>query len=759
MDFFNAIIMLLFVRGYQIAYNNLNTKIINKIENKDYREIDNEKMYLRVKLSFDNINNLLKGDILREFFNFDISEEDKRIIVFCGDKTIKKIVEEFEEKLNREFKKIRADYIILIYGLQYYTIFLFQEIVNFMYQINILRKGIISSSCVLYEYIIEDKSEWNLMLQNVFDPMYNDGSRSQNIPLTYRKKEGTFYIYLCINLHNVYYLFEIDVEEIYQEALNSWAHIIPKKNNEMDKINDYTHKLYKNVNIDNLDAYPHTYYEICTIDVIKFNNVNIKIEIADDKIYFVHKNDIYCNILNWNYSFFRYNDNTKNKWILQFEEIFKRISKIYEKKERCIGIDMFFRLIEYEDKVIFFIERILYDKGSPLYVLLMHLMLFKGIINKIELNDLLNENEIHEIKKNQFCSTLKKELSKYRWDSTSFTIVICLFIQAENYINKNNIKENTALQLLYRLGALINLKANEDSIFKNFKSLLPIRENKIDLIKIHEEIVLHHLDDIIDFQKNVREKILKIATLFTGHENNKYEIYEYNLYTKTDDVIHALNLDANKVEINNEIINKKLFKNTRERKTLEEIKNLLQKINEKCLNEELNKIKHEILNKKIENIYDDEVWQNFEDELIGRGDTIIDKIFNYKNLKHEISEKYDAYTNKEYKFSEKKKFYHILKKNNFWIEEYKTVEKEKLHYYIRQNLSKKIIHDRQWCLIDVLVFYFDIEIINDSVMRKGCEGKIKDILKVMNQEDVFEAIKVMSGINLHDCLVDTMKNK
>ncbi|WUR04876.1 uncharacterized protein VNE69_11045 [Vairimorpha necatrix] len=762
MDIFKIFTSILFVLGHlhRHAYDNLYTVINSKIKNKDYFEIDVKKTYFRVNLIFDCDRNELNAITVCNSPFINKTEAVNRFKINCAEKPSQDIVREIEENLLGYCKYMNPDYIVVTYNPAYCENPVFLQIINFLIQKNLTLKNRINRPSVLYEYIIENTSSWILMFLNIYKQQHNkDNSRPESF-LTYSIKENISFITFCIENKNIKYLFEINAEEIYKEGVSTRVDRKTQKSNEIDvKISEYFFKLYKNVYIDIDYRYSKPFFEFHTFDKIDFISGSLCIEILYDKICFTQRHFTYFFNPNEITSLFENRDYDENEWIREFKEVFGKIRAIDEIDKRRIGIEMFFRLIKYHNKVTFLLEKIFSAHGSPLNVLLAHLLISERLINENSLKILIIKGEdFNKEKKIQLCKEIEKNLLKFICRSSSFMIKICLFIEAEKYINGVSTKKDPEFELLNIIGDLIRLKEKKHNIIENIQSNLSLCKNKIDIITIYEELVKNHLQDYKNNKRDLWKTVFEIASLFTGFETTRCDIKDYKFQASKEYIISKCVLEKYEVEKNNEIIRKKLFENNRDRKAVEEIKNILQRLNLKYLANELNKLKDEALNKQLVDLCNEMGSKKFEDDLIQKGTTCIEEKFNYKNLKKELNEEFDAFWDREYANGEKTNFNYDIKSNKFWIEEYKSDEKEKLHYEIQINILKNIKNNSKHYLLETLETIFYNEIKNDLVMIENGEKNLRTLKKLLSKNDLHKALTGLGGCKLHDCLVATLKN-
>ncbi|WUR04879.1 uncharacterized protein VNE69_11048 [Vairimorpha necatrix] len=755
MVFLNFFTLLSLSHGCQRFYDKLNKAILNKIENRDYNEINTEKTYLIVNLLFDAKNHRLNGEILIENPNSHISEEDRHIKVECYQKSIQDIVDEFDDKLILELKKINTDFIVLKYGSEYHENFFFEQIICFFNQKHLVRKNKNIRPCITYEMILEDNLLWIAMFEIMKKQDLFREFISQNMPIIYIKKKNVRYINFCITIEKVYYIFEINVDLNDKYEFYSQIKVRSEKSDEIEEIiSKCIHKLYKNVYIDDLNRYSLSYFDVRKNTKIEFISDTIFFEIENDTIYFAYMNDIYVN--------YRLNktrvqgdkDNSTDPRILQFKDFFEKIFSIENSEQRYKGVEMFFRLIECTDIVNFFLKRILSNKGSLLNAILGHIMLFMRLIKENQLEYIITKEKINEL---QLIKELEKILSKSSCNANIIIIKICIFMEAEKYINEHDFEKFPQFKILNRINNLIDIKENAQILTENNQNLLSMRKTKFDLFKIYEEVVRNHLLDYENFKKNLWKRIFCLVSLFTGLEKNECKINDDKFYIYKDEILCTLIHNVSKVERNNKIIRKKLFENARKRKTMEEINKILQKLFEKYLAKKLNNLKDDALNKKNLDLYDEEINKNFGNELIQRGTFYFEKSLHYESIKIEMNEQFNAYWNKEYEFENNIIFYNEIIHNNYWIEEYKFIEKEKFCHEIKLNISKNLMNNSQIYLEKALrdIFYNEI---NGSAIKEKCENNLNNILAVMSQTDIIEAINVMLGMKFHNLMAETLKN-
>ncbi|WUR04851.1 uncharacterized protein VNE69_11021 [Vairimorpha necatrix] len=762
------VFIIFLVHGYQNLYDNINTIIMNKIEKRDYFEINSNKTYLRVFLRYDNYNQRLHGNIIIEMLNFEIREKTENIIVNCNKKPIPTIIEEFEEILILEYKKFNTDSIVL----NYLTIDVesnpfFKNIIQQLNKRNEDIKNKVIERDIFYECIINDEDLCDRMFKKRQIQGYDlDGSPFyKSFPLVYNKKDDLRHIHFCINLSETYYFFEINSEKIDKNILHSSIKFEAKYNNHYDKeISKLFHKLYKNVYFEYIDVRPQAQFEACSLTKINFSESGLMAEIKKDKVSIKQKNVCYVYSIK---KFCTIQENqtiVDDKWISEFNKNFKKFFMINENAERRKGVDMFYKLMAWNYKIDFMVRRILDKQGTPLKILFAHLLLDKNIISESGFKEIVGNEKMSELAKRLLMTRLFYDLKNSKDALSTFAIKICIFIEAECYINENDYKHDHLYAVLQRIGNTMEIRKNPNSFVRTIKSTLFIEKCQIDLIKIFEEAVLYHLQDMKLFKTHLYDTMFKITSLFTLDENNECETIDKLLSITTYDVISNFKLNKTKVEGNTESIlktlsRKSLLEMRKKRKNLEyELKKNIKKINEKSLKTDeirqleeisikiieqinktsidpaVNRIKADAISKKIDNLYYEEINTKFANELINKGIEKIEKTFEENDLMKNLKNL-----------------------NEDLINKYKTEAKERFCQEIRNYLEVNIRKSCKNDLEKLLLTSFSNKI-NNAEDQTDDFCKIDKVCAILSTSDILEILNV-SGHKLHGLLIFILMQK
>ncbi|WUR03167.1 uncharacterized protein VNE69_03376 [Vairimorpha necatrix] len=289
MNLIRIFLSILFLQTSKTTYEMLKTKLVNKIEKKDYHVIDLEKNYLRVKLWFSEIKNILDVYIIKEIHRIDIREEIHNIKINCSGKSVHCIVKELEDEILHECKGKIPDYIVLIYNPIYFESNpVFEEIVTFLKLVNSDDNSNIINN-ISYDYILENNNFWALMYSIIkIDFRYNkDNSNFPYIPVTYLKRKDQRYLCFCVYFNRIFYFFEFDIKELLIEScLSENVGNLSQKNDIDIIINRSFHELFKFTYIDKIYNDSHFYLPICFVDKNKLEDRAFMIELKKNKFCF-----------------------------------------------------------------------------------------------------------------------------------------------------------------------------------------------------------------------------------------------------------------------------------------------------------------------------------------------------------------------------------------------------------------------------------------------------------------------------------------
>ncbi|WUR04377.1 uncharacterized protein VNE69_08132 [Vairimorpha necatrix] len=734
MNIFVNFILILFIQGCQDIYNKLNYVINKKIENRDYVTIDLNKDCLRINLMWKKDTSSLIASLNIDFF--DNIDKISLIEINCIDKCIEIIVKELEEKLSHEIKKTTASCIILNYfPLVYECIPIYRNVVIHLKKTNIIRKDKKLNHEIFYTCIIENNIIWNIVFKIIkFNNLESEYKHEIDFPLNFIRKNNNLFICFYINLENLVFFFEIDVKDLDVEKLFPYINIITSHTNETDKIiSKIIHELYKKDKI----------YRICnsyTRGMTIYNRKKVvliyrdfEIELNDDSLQIKQKSAKY------NYSFkddSNYNgikSNIDDKCFLEFQDFFRKLYIVIEKDECSIGVEMFYRLIESYGKVLFFVNRILNNRGTILNIIFTHLLLANELIDNNELHKIILDDKLNDLRIIELQKTILEAFSNHSVLSCTMLMKICLFFDAERYINENDINNESIFGTLKKIGKLISLKdKNQTDSELNASDA----KEKIDLLEIYQDAVSNHLDDIENFKNIVREYVFDMTSLFTGKMKNISENdinYIFNIRTE---VTTTFNMEKKIIQSNNDTIRKKLQENYRKDEEKDKINQLnaiksfkTQLIDKNFIEEDIQHYKN-----KVKRIIYKNVITKFKkqlNEVVDFTDIEITSKF-FINFKYEIFNIIERMMEYDDIIKETVNLILIVDKdfiNNFKID--KNLN-QKLKFYINENIRK---HSKT-IFPAALIQVFESNFTNDKNFKIKCAKKLDYIQSVLNSEDI-----------------------
>ncbi|WUR04706.1 uncharacterized protein VNE69_10057 [Vairimorpha necatrix] len=789
---------ILLVQGCQRVYEKINNLLLDKIRENDYRTIDVDKKYLRVRLSFNSYNLVLYVRLVRNTNKSENLNENSNFEINCNDKTIDSTVGELEDILLQEYIKRYDDFVVLIYDSPYIESHeYYHEIISKLKEINVARKEIRNWSDLFYDTIMEyDYREHEFFSKICWYTYFNDKRAMYGInpPIIYFNKGDCRFISFCIHLETKYYFFNIDVREFYEEEFFSMIEIENEYNNKIDEsIGKCLHDLYKCANIDKF--YTLGFCSLNSSDKkISFSGKTFNMKIKNDSLFVALKNNITYYCMKKDLRQFKPQIIIDQEFLTDFKKIFIRFDKINSGYYRHRAVEMFYRLLESNNKVDFFVNKIINKRGTALNMIFAYLMLNAGLINKSELNKILSNEQQDEIIKMPFIKPLLTKLSNHTLYVEIYAIKICIYIEAEEFIKENDISNDPVFCTLLEIENQIELKKLGNN-FVNDSTNMNSR-TKFDFYKIYQGAIAGHIENIENFKKIVWENIFKITSLFTVSMESVWKRCFDQLHTNKEEVISKFSINSNDVENNNEIIKKKLdenFSNDIEKENKfkckkeemrrinedirskevdkkrkeqeirrlareeeekkrkkeaeikqkkEEILNFLQNITKSTLNIMLNKTLYEANNRSVDNLYDENMSNNFENELLNEGINNIDTLLSYESVKEKVknvNEKiYEDMIN-EYKNSEINKFCQKLKEN------------------MAENLKNDIKINSKKYVISILTCLFRASLGENKGLINKHEENFSIVKKFMNKKEILRIIDICSKNYLHENLIETIK--
>ncbi|WUR03551.1 uncharacterized protein VNE69_05140 [Vairimorpha necatrix] len=752
-----VITFFLFIQCWPRVYDKLNSIILNKIDKRDYSVINNERKYLKVKLNFFFNANEINAKLQIETYPWDRSKDLEDIIIICNGKSIENIVKEFEEKLLFEYKKELADSVILMYSPKYCEMDpIYKKIIEYIREENVERKKMSIRPELTYDFVVDLYCMWDRVIcQTGIDLKYfREDPKNYTIPIVIVERKDLCHLNLSFQMKNMYYLFEINLQELNEETFLDIFEFKSSDTLDIDRmISKNFHDLYKFIFLEGLNLYDQSPFITFGIKRIELFTMNFDISVINNGIRFTHDFGTYFYYSKHKTSISKHENIIGKKIFIEFKDIIQKVCFLgYNYND----IELFFRLIKNENKIEFLIKRILNSHGRPLNIIFAHLMLDQELIDENELQKIIVKDKLSEERKIQLIEIFLNNLSYREYSSNTYTMKICLFLEAERYINENHVNNDSIFGTLKKIGKYIETKENLEREVTSNKSHLCDNMKITDLAKIYQIFVKHHFEDIKKFRKHIWICILELSALFTGLDKNIY-VVEFNRFiTQKDTVLSIFGFSKNEVDINIESIRKKLTKNSQEdaekeyKKYLHEIKDILEskiektkskeklriildKIHMFTFSEALNGVITDSLNRKVEHLYDEEIKIELFTESKERVIRAIENIYRHDKIMKELSGMLNYWD------------------ENF-LKKYKKEIIEKLCLKIKIEIKEKMRICCKQDLLHVLVGAFENIFLTEMNIKHMYEKYINQILLVLSEKEIFDIFEEVE-VNLHDVLV------
>ncbi|WUR03856.1 uncharacterized protein VNE69_06174 [Vairimorpha necatrix] len=676
MFFMNFFFMILVVRANSCLLNVIKDKIMHKIETRDYFSIDSTKKYNYVYI-FKNKNEYDKDFIKVRMSIWNVQNTIPPLYIYCENKSINDIREEIEIKIKTQFDFPNNHLILLLYEeseidtyINNDKSFTFGDVINHIKEINAKRKD---GYEIYYENIFTINSlfEETLFLGEIYNNKLKSAKSYIEVILKGIDKP-MHYMKFHIHSENNYYLFRLYIEDLFNIVDTE---IVSDKKVEIDILKKFTELSEKSHdNFNSLYMKPHTLPIKSTKDFIEIfdDDLYLKVEIESDRIFLNHNDEEY-----YIHSVERKNG-MSDAFFVEMMEIFKIFSSM-NSHENIKGVKLVYNLLKYNDKINTLIFNIINRRGSALHMLFLLFLHNEKIDEKI-LSSLLLKNNYHESTRTKLLNLVYEHLATTH-GTRLYLIQICLLIEAERYMNENNI--------------------DEDFIFKNFKDIYNLLDSKksttrnMNLFKTIDLLASHYFDHFIKYKAKIIMKICSIASLFSRLNTDIFFKHDKSVLSEKN-IIRYLKLDKTEVKNYVESIRSKLLKNIQEDKKYEcirtkkkdEIMYAMQILKKHPSKKTLNEILKKALNTDIGILQDELLIENIVTKLIDMATDFIDKTFN------EIK-KFDRMNKelKDYLIVETKKNYHMAIKY-YTTENIKNNRRRYLHQGLINLLKNEINNDK-----------------------------------------------------------------
>ncbi|WUR03169.1 uncharacterized protein VNE69_03378 [Vairimorpha necatrix] len=655
---------------------------MKKIEDRDYVSINHCKSYNSISIyksmdEYGNDNGLVEVSVSCDIKNNNV----KIFTVNCKNKSLNEIITEIENKIRGVLGFPNNKLYVL-----FYSEYQFRDSIGL--DNSITMKNIVETIKKINRERKINKKGWEIYYENIclesgyLEEIFFKTSKN-NVNTEYTIKYYDYvpnYFLFHINVENNSYLFKFSIEEI--DYLNDI---------EIKLENKYNEKILKKI----LELYNLSYEYLFEIDTyvvpinripngieIKYGSKFLIIEVFTNKVVFRQNSGEYHYVLQ--------NDNINyiidEQCLLEFKRFIEIASRIND-ENISKGIDIFNRILYYEDETELMIEIVLDTPGSALNIIIAHTLLYYNMIDELELIIIISNEEYDETRKTEIIKMIMSRVLKSNF--TEFIITkIFLLLATEKYIIENEVEDELFYKNFKLIGNLIRKKNTRDKI-----EMCNIKDS-FNLLGIMEEIGNVHIANFKKYKGVVVTSICKIISMFIGFNTIVYDFFENKQHAKYEfnEVIASFGLKNDDVDECNKIIRNKLLENNQQEKKFEEKRKtkeaelikIIQILQEVSLENDINKIKLVALNGDIIKLFDKDLINEFATKLINGGINLIRKIFEEKVTSEDITV--------------------------FSINEYKEYLEENLIKEIKINIKKNIKINSEIALPKTLIELFDNEI-------------------------------------------------
>ncbi|WUR03192.1 uncharacterized protein VNE69_04021 [Vairimorpha necatrix] len=561
-----------FVRSNQIYYRRIKDNLFNAFKKDDYTVYDSNKDYIRVFLRVHDYNkeiNCTLKDISidgkkQHTENFSFKYEGKSI-----NDNIKILEENIIKIINSSYDKN----IVLVYSLYDCTYSSFAKQIIEKIKENNKSRSEKNTDKIFYKNISFLGCHLNKILDEIenFNKYNKYKLRIPDIPISfyYGGYTNIYYIRFCIEKNNICYLFEFNLNEIDNKDVNSLVNIAIE--DEFKGKKEILMRLFELYNFAEAEYIQrHSAEKLCNITSNKielvysgYNLIEIQTDLVKFKAYSKKVKVLYA-----------LNNSTTDANLMGknlFTELKKTIYKIYLMKntDEYSYVEFVFRLLHQYNKPDFLIMRILNNEDSAMGFIFNWILLFLNIIEfrdlDIKTGKLIISEKLKDEKKRKITKILLSKLLMIT-SKECYLVKICLLIEAENYINENDVSND---YLFKSLKEIYNLIVPENN--KNNKSKKNSRG--INMVNIVKELENGYIDIIREYKKKILYQICKILSLFTRLDRPTCAIEKYECKCEfvKEEIIKNMGLDEKEVEKNTEnIINLLSKKTAKEEKLLTE---------------------------------------------------------------------------------------------------------------------------------------------------------------------------------------------
>ncbi|WUR02245.1 uncharacterized protein VNE69_01184 [Vairimorpha necatrix] len=699
MKILNVIFLFVLVKTRHMLYEKVNNNAMEKLKTGDYMSIDvlSPEKYLAISALFYE-DAVRIGMFDGKFKNYNDDNLGNFTIITKNQSAVD-IINEMEAKIENLLDVSCYYSIVLVYDTYHRKGYhIMKEFVFELKKMNNERKKKSSLLKINYEKICEASNELQKYISEIFNSTAETSKNtSRFMTCSYLDWQNNRHnVVVSIYNDNICHIMEFCVNEYYHIAL---AEIDVKINNKQifEKLHQIYNLCYNSINFYEIKYCSQNYNRSTKKIEMNKNNQCFKIQIETEHIL------IQIDDMNFFYNIQNDIDADESKFYIS-----KNCYKEFEAFLNILsdhGIDdalyFFYKLVVNYDEIYFIIQNILNRSRSATNIIFCHLLLHKKAIEIDTFNTIINNTEYSEIKAPELIKNIISNIRMSHFDDCLYLITLCLLLETETYINENEFEGNTLFSLLKETGSIIIEKEY------NNEAESPLIIPYINVVQIFMKIANVH-NYIYEYNKNaVLEYICNIGALFTGLSsiNIHYDIIYKNINVKRDQISTKNNIDEKDIIKNNEIITKRLIENTIA-KTKENILKGVFSIT--LIKEKLNHIFKEIMNKYLENNYDEKEKKIIENKVKFEIEKYVNEIepeLLNMNINKDVINEYrnilidkfmlnlDQYAQEYLKNTSKEMFYSTIIK--LFKSEFSDDEKEKIKCQIIFEKLKEILNEKE----------------------------------------------------------------
>ncbi|WUR03791.1 uncharacterized protein VNE69_06111 [Vairimorpha necatrix] len=725
----------------KLLYDEINTMILNKIENREYVTFNSIEQYNKITLSFNEKNKFFCLNIEKKL-SCNSEQKIEFLLNYYDNKSLRDIIEDIEYYLGSHLNWAINVPLILAYDpLNFESCPIMEDVVENIKKINQRRKVNKKGWEIYFEHICE-KNSYLLDMLHALKHGTIDNQEKVDICGVYFCNKGKYNdrnLRFCIKEGYMCHLFELNVEQLQIDKLYSLSDTNIMRNNKLDEdILTKFLEICKFSDINAVKTYCLPYNLKIKLNKIEIPNTIFTLELSTDKIIFKqnHGKYFYCLAKDTK----EQKDNNfiiEQKLFIEFRQLLKKIFEVKNIEYNCRGVEIFYRILKSQGKLKSLLSKILTTKTSSANLICIHLLLSGNIIDQEEFNKLMNvaKSPDHETLVARVINIIT--FNSASLDSLHFYLIkICLLIEAENFINENDVEDDKLCKTLMDINNLFKSKTNINETYSSLK------EVGISLVNVIQKVINAHIYNIHYFIYEKEKHLCEIVELFTGLNGifeNKYDQIKHDKYK----VAEILGLNKNYVEENAKIILKKISENNMTDKKYEETRK--QKIKEMKQIENiflsdflifnLKKIINIGLNRDLENFFDEKRKIIFENELINEAMEEIERGFKEHEDKIFL-------LNMNYKL--------VLEYKNDFEKKIKKTLKE----YVMKNYKKRAINQ----LPKTLLALFESNLKIDKQKKEKSEKKFEFIKLILRKQEIQELAPSNSMIEFNERPIKVLDN-